>query len=178
MSVSFPELDAVRVQVGAPTQERHLSVIESALRATARPGRRRFRLMAVAVAILLLLPVIALAAERTGPGDFLYPVRQILESVTDARPLPDAVPPAVGIPGDPSDSDASETTLTDRSPISTRGTSDRAEGSSTNGTRDDAGDTSDGTGERGTDRGVTDGDTSPERDRAGEGDGVRRPSLP
>lgn len=94
MSAVFPELDAVRVEVSAATRERHLSAIETALAST-RPRRgRRFRLMAIATAILMLLPVIALAAERTGPGDLLYPVRQVFERVADvigAQP-PDGSP--------------------------------------------------------------------------------------
>lgn len=83
MSVVFPELETVRVEASAGTRERHLAVIEAELTSARRPRRRRFRLMVIATAILLLLPVIALAAERAGPGDLLYPVRQVFERVSE-----------------------------------------------------------------------------------------------
>lgn len=90
MSGMFPELDDLRITVDPSTRERHLSAIGSALRSAQRPRRRRrYRLMAVAAAIVLLLPVIALAAERTGPGDLLYPVRQLFERVSGGDPFSD-----------------------------------------------------------------------------------------
>lgn len=80
MSKEFPELDVAKIQVDETTRSRHMAAIESAIRET-RPKVRRFRLLAVAFAWVLLVPVMALASERAVPGDFLYPIKQILEPV-------------------------------------------------------------------------------------------------
>lgn len=81
MSSQFPELDGVRLTVPDEVRERHLTVITSALRGS-RPRRpRRFRMLALAAALVLALPVIALAAEDSVPGDFLYPVKRVFEPV-------------------------------------------------------------------------------------------------
>lgn len=79
MSVSFPELDQVRVTVDERTREQHLAEIGAALRTRHNPARRRFRFLAIATALALLLPVVALAAEDAVPGDVLYPVKRLVE---------------------------------------------------------------------------------------------------
>ncbi|MGD2101188.1 MAG: hypothetical protein PVG83_03060 [Acidimicrobiia bacterium] len=165
MSAAFPELDVVRVEVSAVTRDRHLSAIEAELASKRRPRGRRFRLMVVATAILLLLPVIALAAERTGPGDLLYPVRQVLERVSDVVGVsssdrlpsdnPDRVstiPPATTltgrvtstVPDDGTSSSGSETDRTNvddevRATDTREPTNDREPGGSTQPRRDGAG---------------------------------------
>ncbi|MGI9610527.1 MAG: hypothetical protein ACR2NL_09580 [Acidimicrobiia bacterium] len=75
MSQSFPELQVLRISVDPATRERHLDAIHSQLRKAARPRRRR-RLLSLALAVVLLVPVVALAAEQSLPGDFLYPVKK------------------------------------------------------------------------------------------------------
>lgn len=75
----FPELEQVRITVDGSTKAQHLAAIDAELIAVKIPPRRRFRLFAVAVTTLLLLPVIALAAERAQPGDLFYPVRQLVQ---------------------------------------------------------------------------------------------------
>ena len=81
MSRQFPELDSVRVSVADDVRERHLAAIGNELRSAGRPRIRRFRLLAVAVALVLALPVFALAAEDAVPGDALYPIKRMLEPV-------------------------------------------------------------------------------------------------
>lgn len=112
MSQMFPQLDAAVVRVTSDVRDRHLRTVSQAL-ADLRPRRSRFRLLAVAVAVLFVLPVLALAARNADPGDFLYPVRQILPwsdrapidgdlvdegpTITDIRPdgvTPDDVAPS------------------------------------------------------------------------------------
>lgn len=79
MSSEFPELEDARISVDEPTRERHMASIARAIEAS-RPRRaRRLRLLAVAAATILLVPVMALASERAVPGDFLYPVKQVFE---------------------------------------------------------------------------------------------------
>ena len=85
MPRQFPELDRLRVEISPATRLAHLDAIRAELR-TATPTRRRWKLMVVAVAILLTLPVLALAAQRAEPGDFLYPVREVVDWVTDSPP--------------------------------------------------------------------------------------------
>lgn len=82
MSHLFPELDGARVTVGVETRERHQTAIVDALR-LARSRRRspRLRLLAIGLAGLLLIPVMALASDGAAPGDFLYPVKRVLEPV-------------------------------------------------------------------------------------------------
>ncbi len=81
MSRAFPELDVLDVVVEPETRERHLATISAALQRPRRhPGRRR--LLAIALAVILLFPVVALAAESALPGDILYPFkRTVVEPV-------------------------------------------------------------------------------------------------
>lgn len=81
MSRGFPQLDQVSLVVDEAVKERHLSVITAEVRAVRKPRFRRFRMLAVATALLLLLPVIALAAEDAVPGDALYPVKRLFEPI-------------------------------------------------------------------------------------------------
>ncbi|MDX1468588.1 MAG: hypothetical protein R3258_04550 [Acidimicrobiia bacterium] len=78
MSEKFPELDQVKITVDPATRDRHLAAIADAVRSSRR-GRRPMRLLAVAATLVLLLPVMALAAERAVPGDLLYPIKQLFE---------------------------------------------------------------------------------------------------
>lgn len=82
MSVEFPELDQVRVSVDPTTRDRHLSAIGIALRAKPGWSWRNRRLLAVALAALFLLPVLAVAAQDTVPGDLLYPIKRAVEPIT------------------------------------------------------------------------------------------------
>ena len=82
MTIRFPELDQVRVTVDSDTRDRHLAAVTSALQSRATtPKRGRGRFLAVALAVVLLLPVIALAAEDSVPGDLLYPFKRAVEPV-------------------------------------------------------------------------------------------------
>lgn len=96
MSQMFSELDVISITVGSETRERHLSAIRKTI-GQIKPVRRRFRLMAVAVAAVFLIPVLALAAEQSQPGDFLYPLRQVIPWTSELdepgqQPTPDSVP--------------------------------------------------------------------------------------
>ena len=73
----FPELDVIEITVDPQTRQRHLNAISESLR-NVKPGRGRYRLMAFAVAAVFMIPVLALAAEKSQPGDFLYPLRQVI----------------------------------------------------------------------------------------------------
>lgn len=81
MTVRFPELEQVRLATTSEVRDRHLEAVSSALSERARGSRGRGRLLAVAVAAVLLLPVAALAAEDTVPGDILYPLKRAIEPV-------------------------------------------------------------------------------------------------
>lgn len=81
MSREFPELDQVRLVVDEAVKERHLVVIAGEVRAGRTPRLKRFRLLAVATTLLLLVPVIAFAADDAVPGDALYPVKRLFEPV-------------------------------------------------------------------------------------------------
>lgn len=74
-------MDRVRVSVDEVTRQGHLDSISSAIRNADASRSRRPRFFAVAVALILLLPVIALASERSVPGDFLYPVKRAVEPI-------------------------------------------------------------------------------------------------
>lgn len=84
MTDPFPELEQVRVSVDPQTRERHIAAMQVALEESRRPGFRGRRLLAVAVALILLLPVLSLAARDSVPGDLLYPVKLALDPLTDA----------------------------------------------------------------------------------------------
>lgn len=81
MSPAFVELEQIRLVVDDAVRETHLAGISRALRKARKPGLRRVRLLAVTAALVLLLPVVALAARNTVPGDVLYPVKLMLEPV-------------------------------------------------------------------------------------------------
>ncbi len=91
MSKRFPELDRIRVTVDDAVRERHLAVIGDAVRSALAPRRRRYRLLVVAAALVLAVPVMALASENSVPGDLLYPIKRMLE------PLVSVVDPTVEI---------------------------------------------------------------------------------
>jgi hypothetical protein len=79
---------AYRLEIDTDTRDRHLAVVTAAIR-SAPPTRvapgfaLRRRVAAVAAALLAVVaPVgIAVAAEDSVPGDFLYPVKQVTERV-------------------------------------------------------------------------------------------------
>ena len=80
MSKEFPELEVAKIEVDETTRSRHMTAISAAVREATAP-RRRFRLLAFALAWVLLVPVMALASDRAVPGDFLYPLKQVFEPV-------------------------------------------------------------------------------------------------
>lgn len=73
------QLNGARIEVDTSTRQHHLGVIGAALEVERSRRSRPGRALAVAIALLLLLPVVAFAAERSEPGDALYPVRQAME---------------------------------------------------------------------------------------------------
>ena len=81
MTARFPELEQLRLTTTPEVRDRHLEAVSSTLSQRARGSRGRGRLLAVAVAAVLLLPVAALAAEDTVPGDILYPLKRAIEPV-------------------------------------------------------------------------------------------------
>ena len=81
MNLAFPELDQIRVTVDETTRTRHLAAVDAALSERPRAFWGRGRILALAVVLVLLLPVMALAAENSVPGDFLYPVKRAVEPV-------------------------------------------------------------------------------------------------
>jgi hypothetical protein len=86
-------IEQTRIRVDAATRARHLEAVEQALAHQRKRRTRPGRALAVAVALVLLLPVVAFAAERSQPGDLFYPVRQVLERVgvaADLEPYLDA----------------------------------------------------------------------------------------
>lgn len=78
MSREFPELDRARIVVDPTTRERHLAAVRAALDERQRGPVRR-RLLAVALVVVLAVPVMALAAADTMPGDLLYPIKRMTE---------------------------------------------------------------------------------------------------
>lgn len=79
-------LARLHVDMEPEVAERQLARVAEELRVPPAPVRRRrahrVRLISVvAVAVLLLLPTAAVAAEGTVPGDFLYPVKRATEWV-------------------------------------------------------------------------------------------------
>ncbi|HEX5671127.1 MAG TPA: hypothetical protein VFY46_00205 [Acidimicrobiia bacterium] len=71
-------LEVFQIEVAPEVRERQLREI-SAKVATAPRRRRRFAL--VLVGAILLVPLAAVAAEDSLPGELLYPVKRILEPV-------------------------------------------------------------------------------------------------
>lgn len=98
------KLYQTRISVDDRTRRRHLDAIEAAISDRVR-YRRPGRALAVAVALVLAIPVMAVAADQAEPGDFLYPVRQLFQPVPkDAAQNQDTVtvefPPADVVIGD------------------------------------------------------------------------------
>ena len=81
MSDPIAVLSQVRLTLSPETRERQMAAIHDEIRRRRRPRFSRRRLLVVAFAILLAVPVMALAAEDTVPGDFLYPVKRLFEPV-------------------------------------------------------------------------------------------------
>ncbi len=81
MSHVFPELEPIRVRVDPGVRARHLAAIDAEIATSVTPKSNRRRLLAIALATVLLLPVVALAAESSAPGDFLYPFKRAFEPV-------------------------------------------------------------------------------------------------
>ncbi len=90
MSLSS-RLRQARIVIDDDTRRAHLAAIDDAIVESTRQPRRHGRALAVALAAVLLVPVVALAAERSEPGDFLYPVRQLIHQTLD-RSQPPAEP--------------------------------------------------------------------------------------
>lgn len=84
MSQQFPKLDQIRITVDETTREKHLSAVGSALRARGQVSRKSGPVLALALVLVLLVPVMALAAENTVPGDLLYPIKLAIEPVVQA----------------------------------------------------------------------------------------------
>ena len=74
----FEQLAALRVDVDERVREAHLGAIAAALGSAPSRRSRRWPL-AVVVATLVAGPVTAIASESSVPGDFLYPVKLIIE---------------------------------------------------------------------------------------------------
>ena len=81
MSNRFPELDQARIVVDEVTREKHLGVVSAALKARGYRSWGRGRVLALAVVLVPLVPVMALAAENTVPGDLLYPIKRAVEPI-------------------------------------------------------------------------------------------------
>ena len=81
MSLSS-RLARAKIVVDDDTRRGHLAAIDNAIETTRRP-RGHGRALAVGLAVVLLVPVVALAAERSVPGDFLYPVRQLIDKTLE-----------------------------------------------------------------------------------------------
>lgn len=85
---TFPELQALRVEVAPMTRDQHLAEIGQAVQALGpvRPRRRwavawQRWVVATAAAAVLILPAAAIAADDALPGDLLYPVKRLVEPV-------------------------------------------------------------------------------------------------
>ena len=84
MGIGFPELSELRVEVPDETREAQWTAIAQALEdvpARSQVPRRRRVAVWVAAAFSIGLPAAAVAAEGTVPGDFLYPVKLVVEPV-------------------------------------------------------------------------------------------------
>jgi hypothetical protein len=79
--MTFPELASIHLTVSPAARDRHLRAIAERL---SRSGPRRSRrLLAVALAATLVIPVAAAAAEDAMPGEALYLVKRALEPVRE-----------------------------------------------------------------------------------------------
>ncbi len=81
MSDPIALLREVRLAVTPEIRERHLTAVASEIDKRHRPWGFRRRLLVIALATVLALPVMALAAEDSVPGDFLYPLKRVVEPV-------------------------------------------------------------------------------------------------
>lgn len=73
------ELEVFKTQVSPATRQRHLEKVAIAIRQ--RPPQRPVRRLTIIIlaAVLLLIPLAALASEPAIPGEFLHPVKKFLE---------------------------------------------------------------------------------------------------
>ncbi len=81
MSKRFPGIEQARLTLDESTRRRHLDAINTEILRVTEPKSRKLRFLAVGIALVLLLPVIALASEGSVPGDFLYPVKRVVEPI-------------------------------------------------------------------------------------------------
>lgn len=86
-------IEQIRIVVNEDTRRRQMAAIEDALAEAKHPARRRGRALAIALAVVLTVPVMAVAAENSQPGDFLYPVRQVFDSSQRETVSPDTLAP-------------------------------------------------------------------------------------
>jgi hypothetical protein len=71
-------LEVFEIEIAPEVRQRHLREISAKI---ASAPRRRRRLALVLVGAILLVPLAAVAAEDSLPGELLYPVKRILEPV-------------------------------------------------------------------------------------------------
>jgi len=71
-------LEVFQIEVASEVRQRHLREISAKIAAA---PRRRHGFVLVLVAAVLLLPLAAVGAEDTLPGEVLYPLKRILEPV-------------------------------------------------------------------------------------------------
>ncbi|MEX2624793.1 MAG: hypothetical protein WD651_13825 [Acidimicrobiia bacterium] len=72
------KLDTFKIEVPADVRGRHLRAISARLKTA---PRRRRGLTLILIGAVLLVPLAAVAAESSLPGELLYPVKRILEPV-------------------------------------------------------------------------------------------------
>lgn len=70
------KLDTFKIEVPADVRGRHLRAISARLKTA---PRRRRGLTLILIGVVLLVPLAAMAAESSLPGELLYPVKRILE---------------------------------------------------------------------------------------------------
>lgn len=81
MSQNFKRIEGIRLKASEDTRQRHLSAVSAEIDSHAhRPFSSR-RLLAIALALLVVFPVAALASDSAVPGDVLYPVKRLVEPV-------------------------------------------------------------------------------------------------
>jgi hypothetical protein len=81
MSQNFRGIEGIRLETSEDTRQRHLSAISAEIDKHAHGPFSSRRLLAVVVGLLVAFPVAALASDGAVPGDFLYPVKRIVEPV-------------------------------------------------------------------------------------------------